>query len=91
MNGSKTEKEMKTKSRISGSTIRSAVYAVFFSIAFIALSWALNSPNGWHKLSGATGAYNVTAKVVSQPRALSFAERVAFQRAIEEVFWRHRI
>ena len=27
----------------------------------------------------------------SQPRALSFAERVAYQRAIEDVYWRHRI
>src|SRR6266513_1174903 len=27
----------------------------------------------------------------SQARAFSFAERVAFQRAIEDVYWRHRI
>src|SRR2546430_6164830 len=26
-----------------------------------------------------------------QPRTLTFAERVAYQRAIEEVYWRHRI
>jgi hypothetical protein len=25
------------------------------------------------------------------PRTLSFAERVSYQRAIEEVYWRHRI
>jgi len=25
------------------------------------------------------------------PRNLTFAERVAYQRAIEEVYWRHRI
>jgi hypothetical protein len=31
------------------------------------------------------------AKSPSQPRAFSFAERVAFQRAIEDVYWRHRI
>ena len=30
------EKEMKTKSKISGHIIRSAVYAVFLSVAFIA-------------------------------------------------------
>ena len=30
-------------------------------------------------------------KVSSQPRAFSFAERVAYQRAIEDVYWRHRI
>jgi hypothetical protein len=28
---------------------------------------------------------------MSQPWALSFAERVAYQRAIEDVYWRHRI
>src|SRR5215471_17245004 len=27
----------------------------------------------------------------SYPRTLTFAERVAYQRAIEEVYWRHRI
>ena len=27
----------------------------------------------------------------ASPRMLSFAERVAYQRAIEEVYWRHRI
>ena len=32
---------------------------------------------------------DVTAKVAS--RTLTFAERVAYQRAIEEVYWRHRI
>ena len=31
------------------------------------------------------------AKTSSQPRTFSFAERVAFQRAIEDVYWRHRI
>jgi hypothetical protein len=31
------------------------------------------------------------AKSPSQPRAFSFAERVAYQRAIEDVDWRHRI
>ena len=39
----------------------------------------------------ATGGYGSTAKSPSQPRAFSFAERVAFQRAIEDVYWRHRI
>ena len=39
----------------------------------------------------ATVGYGSTAKSPSQPRALSFAERVAYQRAIEDVYWRHRI
>jgi hypothetical protein len=29
--------------------------------------------------------------VPSQARTLTFAERVSYQRAIEEVYWRHRI
>ena len=50
-----------------------------------------NSPNKWYKSAVATGGYGSTAKSPSQPRAFSFAERVAYQRAIEDVYWRHRI
>ena len=82
---------MKTKDKISGHTIRTAAYAVFVSVAFIAASSASNSPNSWQNTAGTTGAYDSTAKSPSQPRAFSFAERVAFQRAIEDVYWRHRI
>src|SRR5438128_12389306 len=32
-----------------------------------------------------------SAKSQSQARAFSFAERVALQRTIEDVYWRHRI
>jgi N-acetylneuraminic acid mutarotase len=85
------DKEMKTKSKISGQIIRSAAWAVFLSVAFIALTSAFNSPNAWHKSVMATGGYDRMAKSPSQPRALSFAERVVFQRAIEEVYWQHRI
>ena len=82
---------MKTKSKISGYMIRSAAYAVFLSVAFIAASSAFDSPNTWHKSAGTTAGYGSTAKSPSQPRAFSFAERVAYQRAIEDVYWRHRI
>ena len=82
---------MKTKSKISGYIIRSVVYAVFLSVAFIAASSAFNSPNKWYKSAVATAGYNSTAKSPSQPRAFSFADRVAYQRAIEDVYWRHRI
>ena len=40
---------MKTKSKISGHIVRSAAYAVFLSVAFIAFSSASDSPNTWHK------------------------------------------
>ena len=82
---------MKTKSKISGYIIRSAAYAVFLSVAFIAVSSAFDSPNRWHKSAVATVGYDSTAKSPSQPRAFSFAERVAYQRVIEDVYWRHRI
>src|SRR5258707_12721939 len=85
------EKEMKTKSKTSGYTIRSGAWAVFLSVAFIALGSASNSPNTWHKSAVATGGYGSTAKSPSQPRAFSFTDRVAYQRAIEDVYWRHRI
>ena len=85
------EKGMKTKRKISDHIIRSAAYTVFLSVAFITASSASNSPNSWQRSAGTTGAYDTTAKGPSQPRAFSFAERVAFQRAIEDVYWRHRI
>jgi hypothetical protein len=69
---------MKTNSKIGGHILRSAAYTVFLSVVFIALTSAFNSPDTSEKTS-------------SQPRAHRFAERVAYQRAIEGVYWRHRI
>ena len=82
---------MKTKSKISGYIIRSGAWAVFLAVAFIAASWAFNSPNKWYKSAVATVGYGSTAKNPSQPRVFSFVERVVYQRAIEDVYWRHRI
>jgi N-acetylneuraminic acid mutarotase len=85
------EKEMKTKSNTSAYTIRSVAWAGFLSFGFIAAGVAVNSPNGWHKSAQATAVYNRATNIPVQPRVLTFAERVAYQRAIEEVYWRHRI
>ena len=85
------EKEMKTKSKISGHIIRSGAWAVFLAVAFIAASSAFNSPNKWYKSAVATSAMAARRKVRANPEAFSFAERVAYQRAIEDVYWRHRI
>ena len=82
---------MKTKDKISGYVIRSGVWAVFLWVAFIAFSLASNSSNTWHKSAVATAVYDTTGKTPGQPRAFSFVERVAFQRVIEDVYWRHRI
>jgi hypothetical protein len=38
-----------------------------------------------------TSGYHSTVKSRSQARAFSFAERVTYQRIIENVYWRHRI
>ena len=79
------------KNKISGHIVRRAAYAVFLSVAFIAASSASNSFNTRQRSTATTGAPDPTGKTPSQPRAFRFAERVAFQRAIEDVYWRHRI
>src|SRR6266513_2612408 len=81
---------MKTKSKISGYIISSAVYAVCFSVIFVAFSSAFQWPNEWYK-PGPLSGYDSTAKNQTQPQAFSFAERVAYQQIIEDVYWRHRI
>ena len=82
---------MKTEGKIRGHVIHSAAYAVFLSVVFIAASSASNSPNKWQRSAETTGAHDATGETSSQPRAFSFAERVAYQRIIEDVYWRHRI
>ena len=82
---------MKTKSKISAYITRSAARAGFVSFGFVALGLAVNSPNQWHKPHEAAVGYNETAKVPVQTTGLTFAERVSYQRAIEDIYWRHRI
>ncbi|PYL62668.1 MAG: hypothetical protein DMF24_03200, partial [Verrucomicrobia bacterium] len=54
------------------------------SFAVVALSWTFNSPNRSAKSPFASPGRT------NQPRTLAFTDRVAYQRAIEEVYWRHR-
>jgi N-acetylneuraminic acid mutarotase len=82
---------MKTKSKLGGYVTRCVICAVFLLVAVIGLSSASNSPAIWQSAAGTTGAYDATGKTSSQLRTFSFADRVAFQRAIEDVYWRHRI
>jgi N-acetylneuraminic acid mutarotase len=81
---------MKTKSKISGHIIRSGGAAVFFLFALVALSSAFNS-NRATKPAAANRLAAKAASTSNQAHTLTFAERVAYQRAIEEVYWRHRI
>jgi photosystem II stability/assembly factor-like uncharacterized protein len=69
---SKEEQRIKIKrtSKISGYIIRSAVYAVFLSVALIALSSAFNSSSNWYESAGTTGGFDTAAKIASQPPAM---------------------
>ncbi len=81
---------MKTKNKLSAYILRGSTTALLFSCVIVALCSAINLPEQPPKarpprgdaLFGANGHESGT---------LSFAERVAYQRAIEDVYWRHRI
>ena len=93
---------MRTKSKISGYILRSSAAALLFSCVVVAISSAINLPNHPPKfpvpqnntvfgLNGHESAAPVAASAIQRNQTLTFAERVAYQRAIEEVYWRHRI
>src|SRR6266404_3998285 len=75
---------------------------MLFSCVVVALSSAINLSNKSPKLPapqsdiafGVTaqgGGSSVATSAIRRNRTLTFADRVAYQRAIEEVYWRHRI
>ena len=68
----------KNKSNIGGYIIRSVGWVVLLSFIVVAVTWAFNASTRSPSLPG-------------QARTLTFAERVHYQRTIEEVYWRHRI
>jgi N-acetylneuraminic acid mutarotase len=67
----------KIKSKMSGHIIGSSASVLLFWFTLVALSSAFNS--------------NSAPKPAAELKVLSFAERVTYQRAIEQVYWRHRI
>src|SRR6516162_1745553 len=81
---------MKTNSKLSAYILRGSTTALLFTCVIVALCSAINLPERPPKarlprgnaVFGANGREN---------GSLSFAERVAYQRAIEDVYWRHRI
>ena len=92
---------MKTKNKISGYILRGSAAALLLSCAVVAVCSAINLPNYPPKLpapkdnttsgmSGHEGTSSVAAPAIQRNRTLMFADRVAYQRAIEEVYWRHR-
>ena len=87
---------MKTKKRISGTIIRSTVVAVLLSSAIVtfALAVDLSNRSPFESAERSYGKHDHAAALAGtskQTRTLSFAERVAYQRAIKEVYWQHRI
>src|SRR5262245_16491091 len=81
---------MKTKSKLGAYILRSSTTALLFSCVIVALCSAINlseqppkaRPPRGNAVFGPDGHESAT---------LSFAERVAYQTAIEDVYWRHRI
>src|SRR6184192_370748 len=83
--------------------LRGAFYLLLFVglVVVVALSAAINMPNPASKFSTwqdnlafvkvRESASSVSASATRKNQTLTFADRVAYQRAIEEVYWRHRI
>src|SRR6266568_2608220 len=77
---------MKTNNKINAYILRGSTTALLLSCVIVALCSAINLPEQAPKAlppqdNAAFGA----------SRTLTFAERVAYQSAIEDVYWRHRI
>ena len=101
----RNQSSMKTSSRRFISTkagTRTVAAALVFSCAVVALSSAISVPS--HPPKFPTSHNNaapqrewtrerpsMAAPATQRNQALTFAERVAYQYAIEEIYWRHRI
>jgi hypothetical protein len=81
---------MKTNNKISAYILRGSTAALLFFCVIVALCSAINLPEQPLKVPPPqdNAAFGANAY---QSRTLSFADRVAYQRVIEEVYWRHRI
>src|SRR4029077_16132001 len=91
-------KSVRRKSNISAYIVRGVAAALLLSCVIVALSSAMTLPKHPaprnHAAFGANGQKRVApmaASAAQKNRTLTFADRVAHQRAIEEVYWRHRI
>src|SRR5213592_4973141 len=70
---------------IKAQILRSA-FILLLLVAVSAIPFALAQPR-----SRGTAKRSVAASAIRADRTLTFADRVAYQRAIEEVYWQHRI
>ena len=90
---------MKTKSKFSAYIFRGTTTALLFSCVIVALCFAVNLPEQAPKAlppqDNASFGVDAHQRFASVPpsarRSLTFAERIGYQRAIEDVYWRHRI
>src|SRR4030095_229334 len=81
---------MKTNNKISAYILRGSTAALLFSSVIVALCSAINLPEQTFKAAAPRDNAALGANRY-ESRTLSFADRVAYQRAIEDVYWRHRI
>jgi len=77
--------------RLVTNRIRSAAAALLFLGCLVTLTSAFNLPNRSPDLSSRLAFLSTATKPAQQRTMLTHADRVAYQRAIEEVYWRHRI
>ena len=93
---------MRTKSKIGAYIFRGSAVALLVSCLIVARSSAISSPDKRPKVSAPQSdiafgvnaqesAASAAAPAIRSERALTFEDRVAYQRAIEEVYWRDRI
>jgi hypothetical protein len=71
--------------------IRNAAASLLFLVCLVTLTSAFNLPDRSPHLSSRLAFLSMAPKPPQQRTILTLADRVAYQRAIEEVYWRHRI
>ena len=71
--------------------IRSTSAALLFLGCLVTLTSAFNLPSRSPDLPPQSASLSAVAKPAQQRTTLTLADRVAYQRTIEEVYWRHRI
>src|SRR5262245_39656240 len=81
---------MRRNNKFSAYILRASTGALLFSCVIVALSSAIHLPEQPPKvlLPQDNAAF---APNTHQTRTLSFTDRVAYQTAIEDVYWLHRI
>src|SRR5215813_13034678 len=81
---------MKTNNKLSAYILRGSTTALLFSGVIVALCSGINLPEQPPKarLPRGNAVFGANER---DSGTLSFEDRVAYQRAIEDVYWRHRI